>query len=285
MDKDQFEATLKQVRKISPKRKFSQSVDLIINLKGINLKKPEEQIDLFVTLHYPRGKKVKVCALVGPELAEQAKKVCDHTIRASDFDKIGADKKALRKLSNTYDYFIAQANIMPQVAKAFGRVFGPKGKMPNPKAGCVVPPSANLQPLYDKLQKTVRAVAKTQPCIQCLVGNESMKDEEIIDSILTVFNQVVHHLPAEKNNIKNVFMKLTMGKCVKVKKDHSPAEEKPKEETKEVKKEEKAEKAPKDTKEEKKPKKAKAKKEEATPKKEETAETKVSDNEEKKVEG
>jgi len=247
MDKEQFKEAIGRVRKTSQKRKFTQSFDLIINLKDINLKDPAHQIDVFAPLHYSKGKKTKICALVGPELSKQAKDVFDSVVLHDDFPKYAKDKKLLKKLAKEHDFFVAQANIMPDVAKSFGRVFGPKGKMPNPKAGCVVPPTANLKPLYDKLQKTVRIAAKTAPTVQAIVGNEEMKDEEVLDNIMTVFNVVIHHLPAEKNNIRSIYLKLTMGKSVKVgAKEEEMAEEKP-EEKKEgapapaVKKEEKKE--------------------------------------------
>ena len=250
MNKDQFKEAIGKVRKNSPKRKFTQGFDLVINLKDINLKDPVQQVDFFLNLHYSKGRKSKICALVGPELAKQAKDVCDFFVHQDDFEKYGRDKKLTKKLANDYDFFVAQANIMPDVAKTFGRVFGPKGKMPNPKAGCVVPPSANLKPLYERLQNMVRLAAKTAPTIQVLVGNEGMKDEEVLDNIMTVFKQVIHHLPAEKNNIRNMYLKLTMGKSVKVgekEDEEAPAKEKPAEEAEkeEVKPKEEKKKKPK----------------------------------------
>lgn len=216
MNKEQFKETIERVKKNSPKRNFKQSYDLIINLKDINLKDPTQQVDIFLPLHYSKGKKTKVCALVGPELSAQAKEVCDFVVEHDDFPKYAKDKKLIKKLANGYDFFIAQANLMAEVAKTFGRVFGPKGKMPNPKAGCVVPPTANLKPLYERLQTTVRISAKTTPSIQVIVGNEEMKEEEVLDNIITVFNQVIHHLPGEKNNVRNIYLKLTMGQAMKV---------------------------------------------------------------------
>ena len=240
MDKEQFKQAIETVKKNSPKRKFTQSFDLVINLKDINLKDPTNQIDIFIPLHCSKGKKTKVCALVGPELKQQAKEVCDFTVLQDDFEKYTRDKKGIKKIAKEYDFFIAQGNLMADVAKVFGRVLGPKGKMPNPKAGCVVPPNSNLKPLYDKLQSTVRLVAKTSPSIQVIVGNEDMKDEEVLDNIMTVFNQIIHHLPAEKNNIRSIFLKLTMGKSIRV--GAKEAAEENKEEGKKKKTQQKAEK-------------------------------------------
>lgn len=215
MDKETLQKALKELKESSQKRNFKQSIDLIINLKDLNLKKPEEQVDMFIQLHYPKGKMSKICALVGPELREDAAKVCDKMISVEDFAKY-KDKKDVKKLAEEYDYFIAQATVMPKIAAAFGRVFGPKQKMPNPKAGCVVPPKFNLAPLYDKLQKTVRAVAKTAPTIKVMVGKEDQDEKEIVDNILTVYDTLTHHLPKEHHNIRSVMLKLTMSKPVKV---------------------------------------------------------------------
>jgi len=236
MDKEQFKQAIETVKKNSPKRKFTQSFDLVINLKDLNLKDPAQQVDIFIPLHYSKGRKTKICALVGPELETAAKDACDFVVKQNEFGKYAKDKKLVKKLANDYDFFIAQADLMADVAKNFGRVFGPKGKMPNPKAGCVVPPNANLKQVYEKLQSTVRLVAKTSPSIQVLVGNEEMKEEEVLDNIMTVFNQTIHHLPAEKNNIRSIFLKLTMGKSIKIgakAEGKASAKEKPVEEKKE----------------------------------------------------
>ncbi|MBI2557794.1 50S ribosomal protein L1 [Candidatus Woesearchaeota archaeon] len=215
MDKEQIQSALAKAKDNSKQRKFKQTYDLIINLKGLDPKKQEHQIDLFVALPHSRGRKVKVCALVGAELEEQAKNVCDSVIMSDGFDR-HKDKKDVKKIANSYDFFIAQANIMPKVATAFGRVFGPRGKMPNPKSGCVVPPNANLRPLYEKLQRTIRANVKSAPLIQCAIGSEDMNSDEIAENALTVYSSLLQALPNEKHNIKDIYVKLTMGKPVKV---------------------------------------------------------------------
>src|SRR3989344_5225570 len=140
MDKETIKNTLEELKTNSQKRKFKQSIDLIITFKNLDLNKPENQIEQFVNLHYGRGKQDKVCGLVGAELIEESKKELDKTIATDDYIIYQKDKKLIKKLATEYDFFIAQANVMPKIAQTFGRVLGPRQKMPNPKAGCVVPP-------------------------------------------------------------------------------------------------------------------------------------------------
>ncbi len=195
-------------------RKFTQSYDLLFALKEVNLKKPEEQVDFYMQLPNSTNKKKKVCALVGPELVDEAKKVCDTVVALDDFASY--DKKKMRSIASSHEWFIGQANIMPKIAASWGRVLGPRAKMPNPKAGCIVPPKASLAPLYEQLQNTIRVEVKKQPNIQVMVGTQKMSEKEIIENILAVHHQVIHHLPREENNVKNVMLKLTMSKPVKL---------------------------------------------------------------------
>ncbi len=214
MEQQEILKTLKEIR--NKKRKFSQAVDLVVSLKDLDMKKPEHQVDFFVTLPNSTGKKASVCALVAQELASEAKSVCDAVVLQDDFQRYAKDKKAVKKLVREHAFFIGQANIMPQVATAFGRVLGPKGKMPNPKAGCIVPPKAALKPLYLKLQNTVRVSAKTAPVVQCRLGNEGMTDEHLEQNFKVVYDQLIHSLPNGEDNVKAAFLKLTMGKPVRV---------------------------------------------------------------------
>ena len=212
MDKEQVQKAIDELKK-TQERKFSQSYDLIINLKNLVVK--TNPVDVFVTLHYPKGKEIKIAAFVGNQLSEQSNKHFDLTISEADFAKY-KEKKQLKQLADSYDYFVAQANLMPKVAQAFGKVLGVKGKMPNPKLGCVVPPNANLASLKDKLQKTVRLKANKATNLQCMIGKQSQPEEEIIDNIITVYQSVLKALPNEEQNVKNAQLKLTMSKPIKI---------------------------------------------------------------------
>jgi len=216
MNKNDVIAALKQAKESSNKRNFSQTVDLIITLKDLDLKKPENQVDFFLPLHHSNGRQTKVCGLVGPEMKEVSEKDLDFSIVSDDFAAYAKDKKKVKKLAEGYDFFIAQANLMGAVAQTFGRVFGPRNKMPNPKSGCVVPPSANLSQLKARLQNTVRIQIKTAKQLQVAIGKEDMDEAKLVENAITIYDQLVHHLPNEIHNIKCAFLKLTMGPSVKV---------------------------------------------------------------------
>lgn len=215
MDKKAIEKTLEEAKKNSKKRNFEQTIELIINLKELDLKIPEHQVEFFTTLPYPQKKNV-ICAIVGPELADQAKQHADKVITPDKFPIYIQDKKAVKKLAQECDFFIAQANIMTEIAKVFGRVLGPRGKMPNPKAGGVVPANANIKLTIDKLKITYKISAKLQPTVKIALGKENTDVKQIVENAHTIYTQVVQKLPNEEQNIKNALIKLTMGKPVKI---------------------------------------------------------------------
>lgn len=215
MDEKKLKESIKKLKE-SNKRNFKQTIDLIINLRGLDLKKPEHQVELFLQMPKYKGKKSKICALIGPEMGDQAKTAMDAYILLQDFEKYSQDKKLVRKLARENDFFIGQATIMPKIASAFGRVLGPKGKMPNPKAGCIVPPNANLKAVHDKLENTVKVSAKKVPMIQSIVGNEESSNEDILDNVKHVYNNLIHALPQGEHNVKSMYVKYTMGSPIKV---------------------------------------------------------------------
>ena len=215
MNKEALQKAIQELRK-TKKRNFIQSFDVIISLRDLDLKKPNENINFYMSLPAKITKPKKVCAFVAAELETQAKKYCDKTISVPEFDNY--DKKAIKKLANEYDYFIAQANIMVKVAAKFGRILGTRGKMPNPKAGCVVPPKAKIQAVVQKLQTLILLKTNKAPVVHATIGIESANDEDLIKNAGAVIDQAIHHLPNEAANMKNVYLKLTMSKPVKLEK-------------------------------------------------------------------
>lgn len=214
MNKQQILETVKNLRSISKKRKFKQSFDIIFNFKELDIKK--NNVDFFVNLPHFRGTDVKVCAIVGPELENKSKEACNLVILKKDLDKYKTDLKLVKKVAKEYDFFIAQADLMGLIATIFGRILGPLGKMPNPRVGAVLPPVGQVKPTVEKFKKLVRVMTKKEPIIKVVVGKEDMKDEDIADNISIIYDQLVHQLPKGVGNIKNIMIKLTMSKPMKV---------------------------------------------------------------------
>ena len=213
MEKELIQSALKKAKESSPKRNFKQSIDLILNLRWLDLKKPEHQINMFIALPHNTGRNISVCAFVDADMEPKAKDACDETISVDKFERYKG-KQLIKQLASKHSFFIAQASIMPKVATAFGRVLGPRGKMPNPKIGGVLQSNTNLKQLCGTLKTTVNLVTKNEPTIKCRVGNEDTPDDKIIENVLAVYNNIVPKLPNDKQNVKNAMLKLTMGPAV-----------------------------------------------------------------------
>ncbi len=187
-------------------RKFDQTLDLIINLKGIDLRK--DNINAVVNLPN-KIKEKKVAAFFNVK-----NKLVD-TITEPEFKRYG-DKNSLKDLVKKYDFFIAEAALMPKVATIFGKVLGPAGKMPSPQLGILLKAEdASVENLLDKISRSLKIRAK-EPSIKIPIGKLSMSDEKIIENLKEVYNGILNVLPSKKDNIKNVMIKLTMSKSIKV---------------------------------------------------------------------
>ena len=205
MESTKLEQAIELIKK-DKERKFNQSVDLIVNLRKIDLKKT--QINSFVTLPH-KIKEKKVCGFI------ESKSSVINTIPKSQFP-IYKDKKKVKKLIKEYDFFIASAPNMPLVATTFGRVLGPAGKMPSPKLGILSDDSEkNVKELIGRINKTVRVQTK-EPSIKVSIGKLSMKENELVENATQIYNSVLNELPNGKDNIKSVIVKSTMGKPFRV---------------------------------------------------------------------
>lgn len=203
--KDELKKALEDLRK-NDKRKFNQSVDLIINLQKYDIKK--NPINLFVALPY-KVKDKKICAFL------EAKNNNVETITRDEFKKY-SEKKLLKNLIKKYDFFISQASVMPSVATTFGRILGPVGKMPSPQLGIIFDVNEKtIEETKAKINGSVKLRTKDSS-IKLSIGKENMKDSDIIENILVVYNSLLKSLTKGKDNIKNIELKLTMTKPVRV---------------------------------------------------------------------
>ena len=116
-----------------------------------------------------------------------------------------------------FDFFIAQASVMPKVATAFGRALGPAGKMPSPQFGILMDVNdRTIEEVKKKINNNVKIRIK-EASIKLAIGKQSMKGEEIVENVMAVYNAVMKDLPKGKENIKNLEIKFTMTKPQKIK--------------------------------------------------------------------
>lgn len=202
--------SIKQAKEGSKPRKFKQSWDLMINVKGIDLKKPENRFKMDFMLPEGRGKDLKVC-VIADSLAPEAKKHADLVIEKDQIEPLGKDKKRLKNLAREYDWFYGEATLMAQVGKSLGVVLGTRGKMPRP-----VPPKVSIVPFIGKARKSAMIALKETPVIHVPVGSEDMDPEKVAKNAEAVYKAVIQKLPKGRNSVKSIFIKLTMGSAVGV---------------------------------------------------------------------
>jgi len=204
--------TIKEMREKSKKRNFVQSIELLINLRDIDPKKPEGKIQEAIELPYPVGKLGRICVIASGELALKAKKAgADLVIERNELETLGGDKKKQKDLVEAYDAFIAEAPLMPTIGKILGATLGPKGKMPTP-----VPPNANIAVEIEKRKKTVQVRLRGQPVLQCIIGTEEMGEKEIAENVMTVIRKLEGKLKRGIKNIRSISLKTSMGSPVKI---------------------------------------------------------------------
>jgi len=202
---EDLQNALKKLRE-NKERKFDQTLDLILNLQKFQIKK--ENINTVISVPF-KIKEKKICAFLESDNA-----LVD-TITPAQFPKY-SHKKEIKKLVKKYDFFIAEAKLMPKVATAFGRALGPTGKMPSPQLGILMmPDEKSIKELLEKINNSVKIRTK-EASIKVPVRKQSMKDEELIENILSIYSATEKALAKGKENIKNVENKFTMTKPIKI---------------------------------------------------------------------
>ncbi len=211
MNQEILEA-VKRAKEESKPRNFTQSIDVIINIKDLDVKKPENRFDEEVFLPNGRGKDIKIAVIADGELAVQAKNAgANLVITKENLEDFGKDRKAAKKMANEYTFFIAQADMMPQVGRFLGPVLGPRKKMPKP-----VPANIKPDPIMERLSNTVKVRIKDQPVIQTIIGSQDMDDEQIADNVEAVLGILDRKLEKGRNQIKSMYIKTSMGPVARV---------------------------------------------------------------------
>jgi large subunit ribosomal protein L1 len=192
-------------------RKFKQNIDVVINLKNIDLNIPKNRIDEEILLPHGRGKDVKIALFASGELAVKSKKHVDLLIKPEEIGDLSKDKKKFKQIADDYEFFIAEAPLMPTIGKTLGTVLGPRGKMPKP-----VPPNADLTGIVKNLRKSIKVRSKSSKTFHTVAGSIDMSKDHISDNVDTIIKRLEAALEKGRMNIGSVYIKTTMGQSERI---------------------------------------------------------------------
>ena len=189
--------------------KFDETVELHIKL-GVDSRHADQQVRGAVVLPNGTGKTVRVLVFAREGKAEEAK--------AAGADYVGAEELAQKiQTENWFDFDVVVATPdMMGVVGRIGRILGPKGLMPNPKAGTVTPDVAKAIEEI-KSGKIEYRLDKTN-IIHCPIGKASFGAEKLSANFNALMGAVVKAKPAAAKGqyLRSVTLASTMGPGIKI---------------------------------------------------------------------
>ncbi|PYG89419.1 LSU ribosomal protein L1P [Ruminiclostridium sufflavum DSM 19573] len=191
------------------KAKFDETIEVHIRL-GVDSRHADQQVRGAVVLPHGTGKTVRVLVFAKGDKAKEAEQ--------AGADYVGAEELVTKIQGENwfdYDVVVATPDMMGVVGR-LGKVLGPKGLMPNPKAGTVSMDVAKA--IADiKAGKIEYRLDKTN-IIHCPIGKASFTSEKLQDNFRTLMGAVVKAKPAAAKGqyLKSVVVTSTMGPGIKI---------------------------------------------------------------------
>jgi large subunit ribosomal protein L1 len=191
-----------------PQTKFDETVEISFNL-GIDPRKADQMIRGTVSLPHGTGKSVRVAAFAVGDKAREA--------REAGADLVGGEELVEEVLKGNMDFdaAVATPDMMPVVGKA-GRVLGPRGLMPNPKAGTVTP----------EIGKAVRDIkagkleyrVDRQGNLHLVIGKRSFDEKALSENYMAVVDELLRAKPssAKGKYVKSATLSTTMGPGIRL---------------------------------------------------------------------
>jgi len=202
--------SIKKALESSGKRNFKQSVELIVTLKDIDMKSQSAKIREVVFLPKNKGKDAKICVVGDGEFLEEAKEAGAY-MAISSGDLKNMSKKQAKKIASTCDWILVKSELMGVAGRTLGPALGPRGKIPVPAS-----PGVNIKALISRYKNAVLVRTKDQPQIMTAIGTDDLPLEDLVENALAVLSLIESKLPAGSANIKQVYVKTTMGVPIEV---------------------------------------------------------------------
>jgi large subunit ribosomal protein L1 len=212
VDKAKILQAVKTAVEKAPERKFSESIDITINLKNIDMAQPKNRIDETILLPHGTGEKIGICVIGKGDIVTQAKDAkVELIIGPEEVERLGGEPREARRVASTYRYFLAETGVMPQVGRFLGPRLGPRGRMPMP-----IPGGQDIRPIVERLRNSVKIRTKDKTVFSTKVGSTAMKPEQVAENIETILKRVESVLEQGPLNVRSVYVKTTMGPAVRL---------------------------------------------------------------------
>jgi len=203
---------VKQALEKAPQRKFSESIDLAINLKNLDMNQPQNRFDEEIILPHGVGKPIKIAVFAKGETAQRAKAAgADYVFDPEEINVLGEDKARAKTLAEEVNFFISESAYMPVIGKTLGQVLGPRGKMPIP-----LTPDKDVVQIINKSRNSIKVRSKDKMTFHISIGKKEMDPVKISENVEAVINRIEHKYERGLYNVRSVYVKTTMGPSVRV---------------------------------------------------------------------
>ncbi len=210
IDRDQQYPPTEAIRLLKqfPPAKFDETVEVAFRL-GVDPRKADQMVRGTVTLPHGTGRSVRVAAFATGGKAREAQE--------AGVDIVGGEDLVNEVLKGNIDFdaAVATPDMMSLVGRA-GRVLGPRGLMPNPKAGTV---TADIgKAVRDIKGGKVEYRVDRQGNLHLVIGKRSFEEQNLLENYLTVVDEILRAKPstAKGKYLKSVTISSTMGPGIQI---------------------------------------------------------------------
>ena len=197
-----------RILKQMPDAKFDETVELAVRL-GVDPRKADQMVRGTVTLPHGTGKATRVAAFAVGDKAREAKEAGADLVGGEDL------VEEVLKGNMDFDAAVATPDMMSVLGKA-GRVLGPRGLMPNPKAGSVT----------DEIGKAVTEIkagkleyrVDRQANCHVIIGKRSFDEQRLLENYLSIMDELMRAKPAASKGryLRSITLSTTMGPGIKI---------------------------------------------------------------------
>jgi large subunit ribosomal protein L1 len=197
-----------RILKQMPAAKFDETVEMAVRL-GVDPRKADQMVRGTVSLPHGTGKDVRVAAFAQGDKAREAKEAGADLVGGEDL------VAEVQKGTIEFDAAVATPDMMSVVGKA-GRVLGPRGLMPNPKAGTVT----------EDIGKAVRDIkagkleyrVDRQANSHLVIGKRSFDEQKLLENYLAIMDELLRAKPAAAKGryLRSITISTTMGPGIRI---------------------------------------------------------------------